>query len=78
MERLSEYFNKAGAQSQKLATDKWFIGTAAVFGTIALPFNTTAALICLSVPSAYYGLGMATRAIGAAISSSFPSSPRPN
>lgn len=76
--KLSEYFNKAGAQSQKLATDKWFISTAAICATIALPFSPTASLVCLSVPTAYYGLGMATRAIGAAISSLPPSNPTPN
>lgn len=61
-----------------MTTDKYFIGTAAVCGVLALPFSTTAALIALSVPTAYYGLGTATRALGAALSHGKSSGPAPS
>jgi hypothetical protein len=77
MNNLSEYFNKIGSQSQRIATDKWFLGTAAVCAVLAFPFSATAALVCLSVPTACYGLGMATRTVGAALAALPRGGPKP-
>lgn len=65
---LSERFKIAGKQTQLMATNEWFIGTAAAAGVAAATLNDTVSIFILSTPTVYYGLGMALRGTAALLS----------
>jgi hypothetical protein len=69
---LSETFNRKAEQIKLMTTNPWFMGACIGIGLVSLPFSSTAALMALSTPTVYYGIGLGFRIAGNALRPSGP------
>lgn len=61
---ISKIFNKFGQNMIDMSSKPAFRGSSLGFGLALLPFNTEMALIVLSIPTLYFGTGLAIRQTG--------------
>ena len=73
---LSETFNRKAEQVKTMTTSPWFMGACIGIGLVSLPFSSTVALMALSTPTVYYGIGLGFRIAGAILKPPTPQGPK--